>query len=104
MRVLVIRPEKGNVHPHNTEGWLYEIQNLVGGFCSYETPAQVQGMGIQFLANAEGVARNLPANANLAPFFYAGSVVAVGMDGLHYIGLTQNQIDFLKAWLEGLAK
>lgn len=104
MRVMVIRPERGHMNLHDTEGWGYELAHLVGGGCpmTTETPAQVLEMDILFLANADGLKRGLPGNENLYPFFYVGTVVAVGMDGVYYRSLTQAQIDFLHAWLGGL--
>ena len=102
MRIMVIRPDKGNVSLCDTEGWKYELANLVGGLMTVETPAQVLEMNILFISNAEGLKRGLPANENLYPFFYVGTVLAVGMNGVYYESLTQAQIDFLRAWVEGL--
>ena len=102
MRVIVIRTKLGNIQRRDTSGLLYDLQWLVDGFIEPCAPVQLREQGIELLCNEEGLLRHLPANENLFPFFYVGTVVAIGVGEDEFVGLTEEQEAFVLEWLSGL--
>lgn len=103
MRVLVIGTKQGNIHLHDIEGDLWELQHLVGGFIECCAPVQLREQGIQMLANEEGLLRGLNLNENLDPFFFVGQLVMVGVEGDNFVSLTEKQQVYAMRWLRALA-
>lgn len=101
MRVYVI-PAQGMHHAHDTEGNLYDLQDMVGGYIEPCAPAELRAKGIELLCNEEGLLRQLPVNINMFPFFFVGTLVAVGVSGENFVSLTPEQESYLKKWLENL--
>lgn len=103
MRVYII-PAQHAPHPHDTDesNVLRNLQTLVGGYIEPCAPAELRHHGIELLANEEGLLRQLPVNINLFPFFFVGSLVAVGVSGEEFVSLTPEQESYLKKWLEEL--
>ena len=102
MRILVIHPKKGNIHLMDTEGQLYQLQSLVGGFIETCAPAELREQGIEMLCNEEGLLRGLDYNENLYPFFFVGNLLMLGVDGDRFTGLSEEQQVFAMKWLRGL--
>lgn len=102
MRVFVIPTEPGTMHPADISNTLESMQNLVGGFIEFAPIPQLRERGIALVVNAEGVLRGLPYNVNLWPFFYVGQAFMVSDNGEDFVSLTDDQMDFIKAWLAGL--
>lgn len=100
MKVLVIPAKKGNVHVHETEGALHDLQALVGGYIQAVPLVELEDEGITMLCNEEGLLMGLDPNENLYPFFFVGQCVMVGVSGEEFVSLTQQQIDFLQRWLQ----
>lgn len=103
MRVLVIGTNQGNIHLHDIEGELWELQNLVGGFIECCAPVQLRRKGIQLLANEEGLLKGLDTNVNLFPFFFVGQLVMVGVADEEFTSLTEEQQAYAMQWLRELA-
>lgn len=101
MRVYVIPPQAMH-HAHDTEGALHDLQALVGGYIEPCAPVELRQRGIELLCNEEGLLRQLPVNINLFPFFFVGTLVAVGVSGENFVSLTPEQETYLKKWLESL--
>ena len=101
MRVYVIPPQAMH-HAHDTEGNLYDLQAMVGGYIEPCAPAELKAKGIELLCNEEGLLRCLPCNINMFPFFFVGTLVAVGVSGEDFVSLTPEQESYLKKWLENL--
>lgn len=102
MEVLVIHPQKGNIHLHSTEGQLHDLQALVGGFIETCAPVELRTMGIEMLCNEEGLLKHLDLNDNLYPFFYVGTVVMLGVQGEKFVSLSEGQQIFAMRWLRKL--
>lgn len=104
MRVYVIPPQ--GIHgPYETAGTgtLHELQAIVGGYIEPCAPVQLKEQGIELLANEEGLLRQLPYNINMFPFFFVGTLVAVGVDGEYFVSLTPKQENYLREWLDNLS-
>lgn len=101
MRVYII-PAQAMHHAHDTEGALHDLQALVGGYIEPCAPVELRQRGIELLANMEGLLRQLPVNINMFPFFFVGTLVAVGVSGEDFVSLTPYQESYLKKWLENL--
>ena len=103
MRVYII-PTQSAPHPHDTDetNVLRNLQTLVGGFIEPCAPVELKQKGIELLANEEGLLRQLPVNVNMFPFFYVGTLVAVGIGKEDFISLTPEQEEYLKKWVEEL--
>lgn len=102
MRVLKIGVGKGEVHEVNIDGTLEELQTMVDGHIEPCAPVQIKEHLIEFLANEKGLLKGLSPNENLFPFFFVGNVIAVGVSGEDFESLTDNQIEFIKLWLQRL--
>ena len=102
MRVIVIEPNEGQIHAHDTEGNLHDLQGLVGGYIEAAAPAQLREQGIELLVNEEGLLMMLPVNLNMFPFFFLGTAVMVGVDGGEFTGLTEEQQQYAMKWLREL--
>lgn len=102
MRVYVI-PAQTAHHAHDTEGSLYDLQHLVDGYIEPCAPVQLRQQGIELLCNEEGLLRGLPCNINMFPFFFVGTLVAVGVSGEEFTSLTPEQETYLKKWIENLS-
>ena len=100
MRVYVI-PALSSHHAHDIDDGdiLHGLQSLVGGYIEPCAPAEIKAKGIELLANEEGLLKRLPPNTNLYPFFFVGTLVAVGVDGEEFVSLTPTQELFMKTWL-----
>ena len=83
---------------------LRALQEMVGGYIEPCAPVELKHRHIELLANEEGLLTRLPANENLFPYFYVGTLVAVGIGKEDFCSLTRYQIEFLKDWLRGLMK
>lgn len=103
MRVCLIAPEAGRVSFLNVRNTLEALQGMVGGYIETATPQELTDEGICLICNEEGVLKGLTYNENLYPFFYVGNVLAVGVDGEEFAGLTEYQQDFITYWLENLS-
>ena len=101
MRVYII-PAQAMHHAHDTEGNLYDLQAMVGGYIETCAPVELKAKGIELLCNEEGLLRQLPVNINMFPFFFVGTLVAVGVSGENFVSLTPEQESYLKKWLESL--
>lgn len=103
MRVYIIPPHSAP-HPHDTEegNVLRNLQTLVGGFIEPCAPVELKKRGIELLANEEGLLRHLPCNINLFPFFFVGTLVAVGIGDEDFVSLTPEQEEYIKKWVEDL--
>ena len=102
-RFVLIEPKAGDVSVITVAiPRLEAYQDLVEGYIETCTPVQLRDHKIELLANEEGLLRGLPLNENLVPFFLVGNVVAVGVDGEDFVGLTDDQIDYLRAFLLSL--
>lgn len=101
MRVYIIPPQ-AMPHGHDTEGALHDLQDLVGGYIEPCAPVELRQRGIELLANEEGLLKQLPVNINLFPFFFVGTLVAVGVSGEDFVSLTPDQESYLKSWLKNL--
>lgn len=104
MRILVIHPKKGNIHLHDTEGELYQLQSLVGGLIETCAPVQLREQGIEMLCNEEGLLRGMDYNENMYPFFFVGTLVMLGVEGDHFTGLSEEQQVFAMKWLRNLSE
>lgn len=102
MRVLII-PAQKLPYSKDIEGHLYDLQHLVDGYIEPCAPVQVKQQGIELLCNEEGLLRGLPCNINMFPFFFVGTLVAVGVSGEDFTSLTQEQEQWLKQWIENLS-
>ena len=102
MRVLVIEAKERNIHLHDTEGQLHDLQALVGGYIQTGAPAQLRLEGLELLVNEEGLLRGLPVNENLWPFFFVGTAVVVRVKGEEFVSLTDDDVLFMDKWLSGL--
>lgn len=98
MRVMVFYA-RGGYRCEEIENSLGALQNIVGGYIEPCAPVQLRRMGIELLANEEGLLAGLPLNQNLYPFFYVGNVVAVGTAGENFDELSDAQVDFLHKWV-----
>ena len=101
MRVMIIPAQKLPM-VKDIEGHLYDLQYYVDGFIEPCAPVQLRQQGIEILCNEEGLLRQLPVNINLFPFFFVGTLVAVGVDDDEFTSLTAEQVDYLKKWLSDL--
>lgn len=102
MRVMVIGTHVGDIHLHDIEGDLWELQHLVGGFIECCAPVQLREQGIQMLANEEGLLRGLDVNENLGVFFFVGQLVMVGVEDDKFVSLTEKQQRYIMRWLKAL--
>lgn len=104
MRVYIIPPQAAH-HAHDMEDGhiLYHLQSLVDGYIEPCAPVQLKQQGIELLCNEEGLLRGLPFNINLFPFFYVGTLVAVGVSDEDFVSLTPEQEQYLKQWIENLS-
>lgn len=105
MRVYII-PTKTPPHAHDIAkgDTLRSLQDIVGGFIETCAPLELREQGIELLANEEGLLIHLPYNNNLFPFFFVGTLVAVGVDREDecFVSLLPEQEAYLKKWLENL--
>lgn len=87
--------------PNDPEANLRALQKLVGGYIEPCAPLQLKQMGIELLANEEGLIAGLDGNENLYPFFFVGQLVAVGVDyqAEDFVSLNDIQMEFLYDWL-----
>ncbi len=83
---------------------LTALQQIVGGFIEPCAPAELKARGIELLANEEGLLQGLEPNINLYPFFFVGTLVAVGVWGDDFGSLTDEQVLYLAKWLNELDK
>ena len=107
MRVYVI-PAQAPCKAYDTkaddvEGLVFELQALVDGYVELCTPVQLKQHGIELLCNEEGLLRGLPCNINMFPFFFVGTLVAVGVGDEDFVSLTPEQEQWLKQWIENLS-
>lgn len=100
MRVYYIGTKIGDFHPHDTEGELYQLQHLVGGFIEPVHLPEFEEQGIILLANEEGLLKGLPINGNLLPYFFVGSMVALSVAGDDFTSLDDGQVEFMTEWLK----
>lgn len=100
MRVYYFGTNIGNHHPHDTEGQLYDLQALVGGFIEPVYLPEFSQFGIILLANEEGLLAGLDINANLLPYFLVGPVIALSSKDEEFVGLDAGQEEFIKEWLK----
>lgn len=78
------------------------LQECVGGYIEPCAPVELKERGIELLANEEGLLSGLEPNRNLFPFFLVGNVIAVGVDGEDFTGLTDYQRRFMEGWVKAL--
>lgn len=78
------------------------LQDAVGGYIEPCAPAELKAKGIEMLANEEGLLYGLEVNENLLPFFFVGRLAFVAVDGEDFVGLTDDQVQFVKNWIAGL--
>lgn len=78
------------------------LQDCVGGYIEPCAPIELKEHGIELLANEEGLLSGLDPNENLFPFFLVGNVVAVGVDGEDFVGLSVEQRRYLNEWVKAL--
>ena len=102
MRILQIGTNKGNVDVEDIPGKLRDMQGVVGGHIETVPMPQLNEKGIALVANEEGLLQGLPTNENLFPFFFVGQMFMVGISGTEFISLTDEQLDYCRAWLSGL--
>ena len=102
MQVLFIGHELHDVKLMEIKDTLENYQHLVGGYIELAAPVELREQGIELLVNEEGVLQGLPLNENLAPFFYVGNAVAVGVFGDEFTSLKDHQLLYLTRWLRGL--
>lgn len=100
--IVYVIPPTGEPHPKHIEGTLEDLQGLVQGLIEPCAPAELRDQGIELLANEEGLLKGLPCNLNLFPFFYVGTLVAVGVGEEDFISLTFDQYTYLQWWLTTL--
>ena len=81
---------------------LKALQELVGGYIEPCAPAELREKKIELLCNEEGLLKGLEVNINLCPFFFVGQLVAVGVDGEEFVGLSLEQTLFIAHWLAKL--
>lgn len=81
---------------------LEDLQEYVGGYIEPCAPIELKEKGIELLANEEGLLSGLEPNENLFPFFLVGNVVAVGVDGEDFVGLSVEQRRYLNEWVKAL--
>ena len=101
MRVLRIGTLPGEIEWLDIGGSLEDFQKLVDGYIEPCAPIQLKQEGIELLANEEGLLKGLPLNSNMAPFFFVGDLVAVGVDYQEetFTGLNDYQVRFLIDWI-----
>ena len=102
MQVLFIGHQLPDVKVMEIKDSLKDYQRLVGGYIEAAAPAQLREQGIELLLNEEGMLQGLPLNENLAPFFFVGDAVAVGVFGDEFTSLKDHQLLYLTRWLRGL--
>lgn len=78
------------------------LQDAVGGYIEPCAPPELKERGIEMLTNEEGLLKGLPVNMNLVPFFFVGRIAFVAIDGEDFVGLTDDQVQFVKDWIAGL--
>lgn len=100
MRVFYIGTHTGQYHPHDTAGQLHDLQAMVGGFIEVVCLTEFTDQGILLLANEEGLLAQLEVNENMWPYFLVGPIVALGVDGENFTGLSEAQQEFIQYWLE----
>lgn len=104
MDVYVIKPRMYEYYLQMVDGSLESLQKLVDGYIELCTPAELRAYGIELLANEEGLLKGLEPNQNLYPFFFVGTLVAVGVSGEEFVSLTPAQMHFLIDWLGKLER
>ena len=100
MRVYYFGTKIDDHHPHDTEGQLHDLQALVGGLIEPVYLEEFTQAGIILLANEEGLLAGLDPNENLYPYFLVGPVIAVAHTDEDFIGLYDDQIEFLQEWIK----
>lgn len=78
------------------------LQNAVGGHITAAPFYDLEKFNIYAMVNEDGLLTGLDLNQNLFPFFYVGNVAFVSADEKGFIGLTDEQIADVKAWLSDL--
>lgn len=101
MRVYII-PAQELPYAGVTEGNLADLQYLVGGLIQPFTPPEMRKRGITLLCSEDGLLTQMPVNINMFPFFFVGTLVAVGVAGDEFVSLTPDQEEYVKKWLEEL--
>lgn len=103
--VLVVHPERAVFDLfERDELKLYELQEWVGGYIEVAPMVELEAKQIAMLVNEEGLLAGLDLNENLLPFFYVGSCVFVGVDGEDFVGLSDDQLEFVVEFLDKLTK
>lgn len=102
-KILIVYPEKGTLVERISPLVRLEcLQNAVDGYIEPCAPPEIKERNIEMFENEEGLLYGLPVNENLLPFFFVGNIAFVGVDGENYVGLTDDQIIFIKKWIADL--
>lgn len=102
MRILIIPPKGDNIHPHDTCSMWDTMDKYLWRSFSCSSPQELSEQGMAIITDGEGLKKGLEYNENLYPFFHVGTALIVGIEKDHFGGLTYNQIEFAKRWLERL--
>ena len=103
-KFIVAHPERGDIDLYSLKkpNVLEFLQFMVDGYIEVAHLAELDEQGIVLIVNEEGLLNGLEPNENLFPFFFVGDVVFVAVDGEDFVGLNDEQIEFLRGWIGGL--
>lgn len=102
MRAIQIDVNPDAVKVVEIENELTALQEAVGGYIEPAHLAELETMGIVLLCDEEGVLYGKPYNANLFPYFFVGTVLAVAKNGEEFDGLNDGQLYWMQNWLAKL--
>ena len=106
MRIIAIGTKKNDIWDVeiSDENTLETLQCLVEGYIELATPLILKKEGIELIVNEEGLISLLPVNKNLFAtkdgLFIFGNAVIVGAGDEDFTGLTEDQVQFVKQWLD----
>lgn len=104
MRIIRVGHVLGEVAEMEIQNRLEDMHAIVGGYIEPCAPIELKQKGIELIANEEGLLAQLQPNENLFPFFIVGDAFFVAFDGEDFVGLSDNQVSIVKAWLASLAE
>lgn len=98
--IVIIPPSSvTGCYPAPWDKSLEALQRLVDGYIEPCAPVELRERGIELLCNEEGLLRGLDPNEHLFPFFLVGYIVAVGVEGEDFTGLSRAQFEYLCEWI-----
>lgn len=104
MRAIRIGVNPDDVQVIEIENELRALQDVVEGYIETTTLDSMDVHDVLLLCDEDGVLYGKPYNANLYPYFFVGTVLAVAKKGEEFDSLNDGQLYWTLNWLADLKK